>query len=155
MNNFFILVDGGKNQMNKKRQPRQLSPLFLFTTYKDCLLKIISSYLISLQNGLFNALPPLANLIFSIILGYIADWTLAKGYLSKPMISKVCKEFYKLFPFSLFWHSLRKNFRTFLLLNFLCEISIWKLTELITKKGTGTVNENSREIIHKLFKCSF
>ena len=41
------------------------------------------------QNGLYNALPSLANLILSVILGYLSDWVLSKKYFSKPTTAKI------------------------------------------------------------------
>ena len=41
------------------------------------------------QNGIYNALPSLANLIFSVILGYMADKIILKKYLNKEMVTKI------------------------------------------------------------------
>ena len=46
-------------------------------------------FFLNFQNGIYNALPSLANLIFSVILGYMADKIILKKYLNKEMVTKI------------------------------------------------------------------
>ena len=54
-----------------------------------CPWNFLKKFFFNFQNGIYNALPSLANLIFSVILGYMADKIILKKYLNKEMVTKI------------------------------------------------------------------
>ena len=91
------------------------------------------------QNGLYNALPSLANLILSVILGYLSDWVLSKKYFSKPTTAKIWQTIGQCFL-----NSAQKIFQNHWIVNCLIfgksiQILHWKSQKMnfLIKKTTG------------------